>query len=364
MSDIQETCYPVRTMRLRLFLSLSLVAWLQVFCQQPTSVPSASILPKDPRAILEAARAHYNFTDPSLKPWHLKASYRLNDANGQLDQQGTWEYWWASPSVHRSSVTRQGESHSEWALANGTVYKKFDGVPLKYFERNLDTILLRQLPQQSFIEAGKSSLGLKMIGKGSSSTACVTSASLPLKPIAVQDYYCFDPTTLALIERFTDPIDYRYGQFVKMGDHYIPRQTIVTIEKRAALTISIEAIEVIDARNPAFIPATDAVLVHDAAPRGVFENSVFEQVKMFMKKMPPVYPQAAKKQRIQGAVVLGVTIGADGKIRDLEVLGSSSPLFSKSASDYVKNWEFRTFTFNGQPVEVETRIVIHYTMSG
>jgi hypothetical protein len=65
-------------------------------------------LPKDPREIFAAAAKSYDFSDASLKPWHLKASYQLYKQNGKPTAQGTYEYWWASPKTYRSTWMRGG----------------------------------------------------------------------------------------------------------------------------------------------------------------------------------------------------------------------------------------------------------------
>ena len=67
-----------------------------------TAVNAGPGLPKEPREILAAAAPSYDFSSPELKPWHLKAIYRLYDLKGNLTEQGTWEYWWATQKIHRS----------------------------------------------------------------------------------------------------------------------------------------------------------------------------------------------------------------------------------------------------------------------
>lgn len=56
---------------LALFFTVGLVG----FGQTPAGAPTQE-LPKDPRAILAAAAPYYDFSDPALKPFHLKASYQ------------------------------------------------------------------------------------------------------------------------------------------------------------------------------------------------------------------------------------------------------------------------------------------------
>ena len=76
--NTKRKCYPFRNMRA---LVLCFLAALPTSGQAPPAL--APDLPKDPRAILQAAALHYSFNDASLKPFHLKATYQLYD---EVDQ--------------------------------------------------------------------------------------------------------------------------------------------------------------------------------------------------------------------------------------------------------------------------------------
>jgi hypothetical protein len=63
-----------------------------------TSVSALPSLPNDPGEILAAAQPLYDFNSADLKPWHLKAAYQLYNQSGKPSEEGTFEYWWSSPS--------------------------------------------------------------------------------------------------------------------------------------------------------------------------------------------------------------------------------------------------------------------------
>lgn len=85
---------------------------------------------------------------------------------------------------------------------------------------------------------------------------------------------------------------------------------------------------------------------------------------MKVRDVKPVYPQMAKVARIQGAVVLAAVIGKDGAIQNLHVVSTASPLLNQSAIDAVKQWRYRPYILNGEPVEVDTTITVNFTLSG
>jgi protein TonB len=86
------------------------------------------------------------------------------------------------------------------------------------------------------------------------------------------------------------------------------------------------------------------------------------QATNLITQVRPVYPPAAKEQRIQGAVKLEATIGPDGKVEDLRVV-SGHPLLVQAALDAVKDWVYRPTLLNGNPVTVVTSIDVNFTLS-
>lgn len=76
----------------------------------------------------------------------------------------------------------------------------------------------------------------------------------------------------------------------------------------------------------------------------------------------PVYPPEAGRARIEGTVVLVAAIGKDGTVQDVRVQ-SGSPLLAQAAIDAVKQWRYRPYLLNGEPVEVDSQITITFNLS-
>ena len=77
----------------------------------------------------------------------------------------------------------------------------------------------------------------------------------------------------------------------------------------------------------------------------------------------PVYPLIAKAALIQGTVVLRAVIAKDGSIRDLKVV-SGPPLLLKATLDAVGNWTYKPYLLNGEPVEVDTTVLVNFQIPG
>jgi periplasmic protein TonB len=79
--------------------------------------------------------------------------------------------------------------------------------------------------------------------------------------------------------------------------------------------------------------------------------------------VPPQYPPEAGRARLEGPVVLMAVIGKDGSIKDVRV-ESGLPILAQAAIDAVKQWRYKPYLIDGEPVEVDSRITINFTLAG
>ena len=80
-------------------------------------------------------------------------------------------------------------------------------------------------------------------------------------------------------------------------------------------------------------------------------------------RVQPLYPPPARQAHIQGQVVIRAVIRRDGMIENLQVL-SGHPMLVQAAIDAVKQWRYRPYSLNGEPVEVETQVTVNFVLSG
>ncbi|HEV7550093.1 MAG TPA: TonB family protein [Candidatus Angelobacter sp.] len=75
----------------------------------------------------------------------------------------------------------------------------------------------------------------------------------------------------------------------------------------------------------------------------------------------PAYPQMARIAHIQGDVLLQATISKNGVIENLRAV-QGHPILIQAAMDAVKQWKYKPYILNGEPVEVETTIKVQFHM--
>jgi len=80
-------------------------------------------------------------------------------------------------------------------------------------------------------------------------------------------------------------------------------------------------------------------------------------------KVLPAYPALARSARIQGTVVLQAMISKQGAIENLRLL-SGHPMLAPAAIEAVRQWRYRPYILNGEPVEVDTQITVNFSLAG
>ncbi len=82
-----------------------------------------------------------------------------------------------------------------------------------------------------------------------------------------------------------------------------------------------------------------------------------------VQRIQPEYPYPAKMAHVQGEVVLAAVISKEGTIENLRVV-KGHPMLVRGAIEAVSRWRYRPYILNGEPVEVETQIIVNFTLAG
>ncbi len=88
--------------------------------------------------------------------------------------------------------------------------------------------------------------------------------------------------------------------------------------------------------------------------QGVMEGLV-------LKRVTPRYPSQALQMRIQGPVQLQATISKTGDIENVKVV-SGDAVLGRSAVEAVRQWKYKPYYLNGDPVQIETQILVNFRL--
>lgn len=95
----------------------------------------------------------------------------------------------------------------------------------------------------------------------------------------------------------------------------------------------------------------DVVMTEDAVDEGPRPVS----------RMPPKYPERARKKGISGRVELSLLISAAGAVQDARVL-SATPvgIFEEAALAAVRGWRFQPAMYEGRPVAIRVTLPLSF----
>jgi TonB family protein len=322
-------------------------------------------LARDPRGMLAAALPLYDFDGATMKPWHIKGTYQLFDESGNPSQVGSYEYWWKAPRVYRSSWERTDATRTEWHAVDGKTVYRATGDRLFYFEHDLESLLFSPLPDPASLDPTGVEFGEDQLELGKIKQPCAkiiartrpngTIGTTPILPGVPAGNYCFDPSMPVLrVEHLYNAVYVEFDKLTKIQNRVLAREITITDGRHKLLAFNVGMTDALSTEDEALSPPVDAIpVVAEDRPPGQ---------SVLAKKVPPVYPYAAKASRVSGVVILDTVIGKDGHVRDIRVLVSPSPLLTSASKDAVSQWQYAPFIVDGKPQEVNMIIDVFFSL--
>lgn len=96
-------------------------------------------------------------------------------------------------------------------------------------------------------------------------------------------------------------------------------------------------------------------------PAGVLELSPQVAEGNLVYRVEPEYPKEARERQMQGSVVLDVRMGRDGAVQAVNLV-SGQALLADAAIAAVKQWRFTPRLVKGQPVEMQTKVMLNFRL--
>jgi periplasmic protein TonB len=84
---------------------------------------------------------------------------------------------------------------------------------------------------------------------------------------------------------------------------------------------------------------------------------------LLIRRVQPTYPPLARAARIQGVVILQAQISKEGDVINLQLI-SGHPMLAPAAIEAVKQWKYKPYLLNGEPVDVDTQVQVNFTLAG
>jgi TonB family protein len=97
----------------------------------------------------------------------------------------------------------------------------------------------------------------------------------------------------------------------------------------------------------------------DSSANAVVRVAPETMAMRLVTKIDAVYPEAARKLKTQGPVVLDAVIAPDGSVEKLRAL-SGPEILVPAAKAAVSLWKYEPYSSDGNPVRVETTITVEF----
>ncbi len=356
---------PHSTMRFAGLLLLILMATAAV--AQSASPDASPALPTDPAPLLQLAFESNGLHGSDLKPWHIRASWHILDVKRKVQEEGTWEEWWAGEKKHKVTVQSGDSITTSYSTDRGRfLTKTSDRIPATFTQ--VEHLITRPVPDQQLLALTKSTYSLE---KQKDGLECVIQHAVgedgkPLLTLdafgnqrAQETRFCFRGGLPAIRSINLIGGQTVFNSLIRFQGQYLA-QKIASLDAIGRETdINLDIVEAIDPVVEAdFVPPPDAKLLPDV--RKVSLASGVTQ-GMRISGEVPAYPIEARMNRIQGTVVIETTIGTDGRISDLRVIAGPQAL-QQAALQAVRTWRYRPYLLGGEPVSVETQINVVFQL--
>lgn len=314
----------------------------------------------NPVARIQAAASLNSLDTLDARPWHLKMALTTFDEAGKNPQDGTVEIWHAG--ADQRALYTFGNMTLTTLLHDGKRYSLSNVGEVPYIATDLVEEVLHPGPSSSDIEHSRPELRKEKFGKIQLDCIMLTQTSKgeDAIPLGLYPTYCMNSTDDQIRSSYNfgsrTVIINRFGKFldhdVALDLEVASGQIVVGVAKEQELATYVPQPE-------EFIPSADMLSRQVTIAQlsgGIIAGSRLTFVQ-------PAYPRVAKVNHESGTVVLRAVIGRDGHIHSLRPISVTNSDFVISAITAVRQWTYKPYLLNGEPVEVDTTITVNFALN-
>jgi len=280
------------------------------------------------------------------KPWHAMVEAEIFDPKGSNPIHGTIEIWQAG-SDRRVLYTFDSTAMTE--IVNGkTVYRTASDPQFPRFALFLLAKVLHAGPTMFQIKQMEPQLQQRKVN--GQKLDCITSKPPANATSFSAPGYCLDiQDQLRAVFNFQQVVILDAPE--EFLNHAISRRVSITNSEVPTATAKITKLEIYEPSADQFTPTVDMSVI---VPTVRISGSV--SAGLLVKRVQPNLPAGVSAK---GSVSLHVLVGTDGHPSRVEVVSTPDPDVGAACVDAVKQWVYKPYLFNGDPVQVETTVLIN-----
>lgn len=281
------------------------------------------------------------------KPWHALVDTEIFDMRGNNPTHGTIEVW--QSGTDRRTLYTFGSTTMTEIVKGKAVYRTASDPQFPRFAPFLLTKVLHAGPTMFQVKQIEPQLQRRKVD--GTEFDCI-STKPPANAISFSSpAYCLDVQDhlRALLNFKQNVLLDAPEEFL---EHAISRRISITNSDVPTATAKITKLEIYEPPAGQFTPTSDMTLF---VPTIRISGGVL--AGLTVKRVQPILPAGAS---VKGSVSLRVTIGTDGHPNRVEVVSTPPPAIADACVDAVKQWVYKPYLLNGDPVQVETTVLINF----
>jgi TonB family protein len=333
-----------------------LPAFTQDAAPAAASVKGAPVaaLPSDPKELMMLAAKTNGLTGDDVKPWHLRATWKMFDEKGSVTDQGTYEEFWVSWDKNKRTFTGAAFTETDYGTEKGVLRTGTENEP-PHLVREIRRQFVGPMQDAQAIERENFDLQQRELGAGKFSCLSMKDAM----------GYAFGPTwclsadkPILRIAALSKGTRIGFNRILSFQGRFVAGDLQFAQQSNLVMTVHLDSLESIATIDDAlFVPPPDAV----PPMRKIVQISADVMRGAIISKTVPEYPPIAKAAHVSGTVVLEAVIGKDGKIENLHAI-SGPAMLHQAALDAVRQWVYRPYLLNDEPVEVKTTVNVTFSL--
>ncbi len=370
------------------YSSIGLLCLLALAGTSIIAQDAASTLPTDPKALMLLAAKTNGITGDGLKPWHLKTSYTQFDGEGNVKSEGTIEEFWVAPTKFKLTYASGDLSMTEYGSGKGQCTVGGSGMDLLPLYKAFRELIHPLPPAQDIQE---NNFVFQQRDAGGIQATCVQRQS-PDGALAGLTW-CFDPRKPALrisVDGYgpdalhSNPVLFQ-GRYIAGEIKYSDGDLRYIEGDKGILVLHLDTIEPLSSLDDEFFTPPSNARCPQPINIAEIQSEISCMAEAPLKipntlpseggatlsaaiaggnlcaKVAPLYPPEAKAAHVQGTVVLKGVVDKQGHMKNIEAV-SGAEMLQQSAIDAVKQWRYRPYLLNGNPVEVQTTVNVIFTL--
>ncbi|MGC8550108.1 MAG: energy transducer TonB [Acidobacteriaceae bacterium] len=328
--------------------------------QTKAPAKAKTAMPTQAAALLQLAAQRNGLNAPGLDPWHIAVSYRTYKQNGHVKDAGRFEEWWAAPDEYHITFDRKGYHLQSWVTPKGSFAIGNPDLPMT--ERLVYHWMVAPIPQHPDLRGARLRYRVRLIGPDQFPCVQMDSRLAKLGDIPPQyPTYCFEAgqPLLRIVDTHVAEVVTMTAAGTLRGQ-YLPEHWIATLAARPIVSATLEVGQSYSRMDPSFfIPATDARPA--PAPSTGLLYLTADEAALHLIPFSTMRGNAARALReSQVYTLLAVTIGANGHVKEIRIVGPVDPELIPDIYNAVLRWRYRPFLLHGVAVPVRTQIILDY----